>query len=210
MIAVSVEHDPTRLQPNADLLDRVSGVAAHATTALQNGRLVDHFTHQARHDPLTGLPNRAGFDDTLDQASQMAREKAVTLFYLDLDGFKDINDNFGHYVGDQLLCAVGDRLKQCLRDDDTVARLGGDEFALLLTGAGDGPQADLMMARVMSLFDAPFQIGELSVKVGASVGRAIWQPDIEDLDELVRRADASMYEVKHAHHAQASANHTTP
>src|SRR2546421_3119085 len=134
VLAVSVMDRPDRLKPNPDLLDRLSGVAAQATTALQNGRLVDEITYQALHDPLTGLVNRVALMENLRGAIIRARTAGdrVTLLYLDLDGFKPVNDAFGHEVGDELLVLVGHRLLGCTRAADTVSRLGGDEFALLL------------------------------------------------------------------------------
>ena len=134
VLIVSVFDHPERLRPTPDLLDRLSGVAAQATTALQNGRLVDEMTHQAMHDQLTGLANRLQFTDELRDAIDRAREEIhpVTLLYMDLDGFKPVNDEFGHDVGDQLLVAVAKRLASCTRAEDTVARLGGDEFAVLI------------------------------------------------------------------------------
>jgi len=205
-IAVSVKRDPLRLRPNADLLDRLSGIAAHATTALENGRLVDRITHQARHDGLTGLANRAELADALARASTGTRHKDATfsLFYIDLDEFKPINDELGHQVGDQLLCAVSERLRTCLRDVDTVARVGGDEFAALVNGIGDGLESDQVLDRLCGAFADPFVLREHRVCIGASIGRAVWPRDAEDIDALIRHADASMYEVKRTHHSGSS------
>ena len=126
LLTVSVTRPPGAAQARPDLLDRLSGVAAQATTALQNGALVDQITHQALHDQLTGLANRLQFTDQLRVAINRARQRgeSLTLFYVDLDGFKPVNDEFGHEVGDQLLVAVGKRLRASTRADDTVARLG--------------------------------------------------------------------------------------
>ena len=134
LLIVSVFDHPERLKPTPDLLDRLSGVAAQATTALQNGHLLDEMTHQATHDQLTGLANRLQFTRQLRDAIKRAREEIqpVTLLYMDLDGFKPVNDEFGHDIGDQLLVAVAKRLDSCTRAEDTVARLGGDEFAVLI------------------------------------------------------------------------------
>ncbi len=201
-IAVSVRQEPERLRPHPDLLDRLSGIAAHATTALENGRLVDRITHQARHDGLTGLANRAELAEALARATAGTRHRdaTFTLFYIDLDEFKPINDQHGHQVGDELLCAVSARLSACLRDIDTVARIGGDEFAALVTGIGDGAESDQVLERLQGAFLDPFELRDHRVYVGASIGRAVWPQDADDIDALIRRADAAMYEVKRLHH----------
>ena len=201
-IAVSVKQDALRLRPNPDILDRLSGIAAHATTALENGRLVDRITPQARHDGLTGLANRAELADALTRASTGTRHRDATfsLFYIDLDDFKSINDELGHQVGDELLCAVSLRLAACLREVDTVARIGGDEFAALVNGIGVGPESDQVLERLRGAFDDPFDLRQHRVRVGASIGRAVWPRDADDIDGLIRRADSSMYEVKRVHH----------
>ncbi len=190
---VSVFERPERLARRPELLDRLSGVAAHAVTALENGRLVDHITHQARHDHLTGLPNRAGFAERLSAARGAAGPLA--LFYIDLDGFKPVNDTFGHVAGDELLSAVGARLLDCVRGEDTVARLGGDEFAVLVEDVGEGDIARIA-ARLQDAFAEPFRAGGRSLAVGASIGRAVWPAEVADVDALLRHADAAMYEVK--------------
>ncbi len=201
-LAVSVLRDPERLKYTPDLLDRLSGVAAHATTALENGRLVDRITHQAHHDSLTGLANRAQL--RLDLARVTAAppegEHPVTLFYIDLDGFKPINDELGHDVGDQLLCAVGRRLAAVMRGDDVVARLGGDEFAVLLVGVSDPDLVEMVDRRLAEAFTKPFEVSERQLRVGASIGRAAWPADARSIDALIRHADEAMYTVKREHH----------
>ncbi len=205
-IAVSVGQDASRLHPHPDLLDRLSGIAAHATTALENGRLVDRITHQARHDGLTGLANRAELAEALARATTGTRQRDArfALFYIDLDDFKPINDELGHQVGDELLCAVSDRLRGCLREVDTVARIGGDEFAVLVTAVGDGAESDHVLERLRGAFVVPFDLRDHRVRVGASIGRATWPNDADEVDALIRRADAAMYEVKRAHHEVSS------
>jgi diguanylate cyclase (GGDEF)-like protein len=187
LLIVSVSSSPERLEPNPDLLDRLSGVAAHATTALQNGRLLDRITHQAMHDELTGLANRAQFMAALRRAIQTAR--AVTLFYIDLDNFKPVNDEFGHEMGDRLLMAVADRLNHCTRADDTVARLGGDEFAVVIAGH----DADGVAERLAGAFVDPFVLDGHELHVGASIGRA---NEPMTAEALLRAADTAMFAVK--------------
>ena len=149
--------------------------------------------HQAFHDPLTGLANRALFRDRLALALERHRTEGqpIALIFADLDDFKAINDSFGHAVGDRLLHAVGDRLDGCVRRDDVVARLGGDEFAVLIERQpGD---AEPVGRRIMAALREPFVVDGHTVKVTASLGLVV--PDRADhtADGLLRRADAAMY-----------------
>jgi diguanylate cyclase (GGDEF)-like protein len=198
LLSVSVLERPARLRPTPELRDRLSGVAAQATTALQNGRLLDEMTHQALHDQLTGLANRLQFTEQLRGAIERAREQLhpVTLLYIDLDGFKPVNDEFGHDVGDQLLVAVAKRLLACTRDDDTVARLGGDEFAVLIDSASATADAERVSERLAGALTDPFVIEGHELHLGASIGRAVFPIDSEDADGLLRCADAAMFAVK--------------
>jgi diguanylate cyclase (GGDEF)-like protein len=206
LLIVSVFDRPQRLKRSPDLLDRLSGVAAQATTALQNGRLLDEMTHQAMHDQLTGLANRLQFTEQLRRALDRAREEIhpVTLLYVDLDGFKPVNDEFGHDVGDQLLVAVAKRMAACTRSEDTVARLGGDEFAVLIdsqTAAGD---AEEVSDRLAAALTRPFMIDGHQLRLGASIGRAVFPIDAETPDGLLRCADAAMFAVKRSTRARAA------
>lgn len=198
ILTVSVRSGPHRLRPTSDLLNRLSGVAAQATTALQNGRLVDRITHQALHDQLTGLANRTQFADALRQTVDRARQRreSVTIFYIDLDDFKPVNDAHGHEIGDRLLAAVGRRLKASTRASDVVARLGGDEFAVLLTSPASRSDAESMAHRLEGAFDDPFTLDGHSLVLTASIGRAVFPDDADSAGGLLRRADASMFQAK--------------
>jgi diguanylate cyclase (GGDEF)-like protein len=200
LLAVTVHSRPERLAPGHDLLDRLSGVAAQATIALQNGRLVDQITHQALHDQLTGLANRTKFTDRLTTGIRNAgkREETITVFYIDLDGFKPVNDEFGHEVGDQVLYQVGARINARLRATDTVARLGGDEFAVLIDGEASPEDAEAMTDRLSQAFAKPFVVDGHRLNVGASIGRAVFPGDGIDAESLLRVADAAMFEAKRA------------
>jgi diguanylate cyclase (GGDEF)-like protein len=203
LLSVSVRDRPERLHLSADLLDRVSGVAASATTALQNGRLVDVITHQALHDQLTGLANRLQFTTQLRDAVGRARTSSErgALFYVDLDRFKPVNDEFGHETGDALLVAVAERLRRCTRESDVVARLGGDEFAVLLVDAGDR-DIERVSQRILAAFEEPFVIHRHRLGLGVSMGRTEYPFEAEDADGLLRRADAAMFADKREHQAR--------
>lgn len=194
MLAVAVRDHAERLAPNPDLLDRLSGVGAQASTALDNGRLVDVITHQALHDQLTGLANRGRFTAELRTAVAQARDarRLAGLFYLDLDQFKPVNDELGHEAGDALLVAVAQRLRNCTRAEDIVARLGGDEFAVLVSGV-TGAEIDGVAERLAEAFDEPFEVGGIRVPVSASIGRSTYPADAPDADGLLRRADEAMF-----------------
>jgi len=200
MLTVAVHTTRERLDPRQDLLDRLSGVAAHAASALENGRLIDRVTHQARHDGLTGLANRAFFAERMEGALDRARssDAPLGLFFVDLDGFKQVNDERGHAVGDELLCQVSSRLLDTVRTTDTVARLGGDEFAIVLSDASSKAEIEAAADRVSAAFENPFEVAGEQLKVGASIGRAIWPEDAAEVEALMKHADASMYRAKRA------------
>jgi diguanylate cyclase (GGDEF)-like protein len=175
-------------------------VAAQATIALQNGRLVDQITHQALHDQLTGLANRLKFTDRLRKAVAAAakREQTVTVFYIDLDGFKPVNDEFGHEIGDQVLSLVGGRLTARVRATDVVARLGGDEFAVLIDGETSEEDVEALTARLSEAFAKPFVVDGHNLNVGGSIGRAVCPADAADAEGLLRVADEAMFDAKRA------------
>jgi diguanylate cyclase (GGDEF)-like protein/PAS domain S-box-containing protein len=158
----------------------------------------NRYQRMASHDALTGLPNRRLFQDRLDQALLRAQRRghAIALMYLDLDGFKDVNDSYGHDVGDELLAAVSARLVGLVRAEDTVARLGGDEFALVLTDVTSKVSADLVASKLLAALEAPFSVCDDAVVIGASVGIALFPLDAEHTDGLMKAADMAMYRVK--------------
>jgi diguanylate cyclase (GGDEF)-like protein len=204
-LTVSVLDRPARMKLTPELRDRLSGVAAQATTALQNGRLVDQITHRAMHDQLTGLANRLQFTERLRAAVDRARDErqSITLLYMDLDRFKPVNDEFGHDVGDQLLVALAKRLAGCTRAEDMVARLGGDEFAVLIDCQTTAADAEGVSERLAAALTNPFTIEGHVLQVGASIGQAVFPIDADDADGLLRSADAAMFRVKKGAHAPA-------
>ncbi|TQS40846.1 GGDEF domain-containing protein [Cryptosporangium phraense] len=170
--------------------------AAQLATALESQILNEELTHRAFHDPLTGLPNRALVHDRLQAALTAGRDaRPVAFLLVDLDGFKQVNDVYGHKAGDELLCSVAGRLSACVRQGDTVGRLGGDEFAVILPGLTDSERATDVAARLVDAVRMPVVADGHLVGVGASVGVAYADPGA-NLDDLVRAADTAMYGVK--------------
>jgi len=150
-------------------------------------------------DPLTHLPNRRLMEDRLQQALAFAArtEKLVAVCVMDLDGFKTVNDTFGHEAGDAVLVEVAGRLQQVVRANDTVARLGGDEFVLLLAGLNDVGEAEEILERTLAAVRAPVRLaGEQPACVSASIGLAVFPYDAQLADDLLRRSDAAMYAAK--------------
>jgi diguanylate cyclase (GGDEF)-like protein len=197
-LSVSVTSDPERLRASRDLRNRISGVVAQAATALHTSRLVDQVTYQARHDGLTGLVNRAVFNERIEQALEEAelRRVPVGLCFVDLDDFKNVNDEMGHHAGDELLQHVSRRLLGTVRSTDTVARLGGDEFAIVLADVQDRNEVEAAADRVAGAFEQPFAIAGETLDLGASVGHAVWPHDATEIEALMRHADAAMYRAK--------------
>ena len=151
----------------------------------------------ARSDVLTGLANRVQFRERLnDLLLQSRATDPVAILLVDLDRFKAVNDTLGHPIGDKLLCAAAQRLRQFVRQNDLVARLGGDEFAIIQTGASQPAAAKSLADRLVHGFAEPFEIGDDQVQVGASVGVALSPDDGVDPDELLKRADLALYDAK--------------
>ena len=159
-----------------------------------------HFN--AHHDALTGLPNRVLLADRLHQAMAQSRRRGqqLAVIYLDLDGFKEVNDRHGHAVGDQLLTALAHGLRQALREGDTLARLGGDEFVAVMQDLEDPQQMLAVVSRVLAAAARPVSVGSAVVQVSASVGVTTYpqrgEPTEVDADQLLRQADQAMYQAK--------------
>ncbi|NEO56357.1 MAG: CHASE2 domain-containing protein [Okeania sp. SIO3B5] len=160
--------------------------------------LGDSLHHQANHDPLTGLPNRKQFHERLSQAIEWANlnEQMVGLLFLDLNGFKAVNDTLGHNIGDLLLKLVAQRLQGCLRGSDTVSRLGGDEFTVVLPGIPGKLGASRVADKIRSTINQPFELEDHIVPVGTSIGISIYPLDGREIDQLIHHADTAMYEDK--------------
>jgi diguanylate cyclase (GGDEF)-like protein len=165
------------------------------------GRASRQLREQATRDPLTGLPNRTNLYQRMRRAARAARNggELVGLLLIDLDRFKEVNDTLGHDQGDTLLREVSARLSETLRRGDTLARLGGDEFAVLLRDLPDRGAAAELALRLLDALERPFQVGGVSVQLGASVGVALAPDHGTDVSTLVRRADVAMYDAKREH-----------
>ena len=183
ILATNLLHDPT-----------VKGVVLNTRDVSERRRLEEQLTHQAFHDPLTGLANRALFRDRVSHALALAQRRGtpVTVLYVDLDDFKNVNDSLGHAEGDRLLIAAAERFLACARTADTVARLGGDEFAILIEGA-DGSEG--LPDRLADAMSHPFSLSGNQVRVTASIGVASAAPG-DRADDLLRNADMAMYAAK--------------
>jgi diguanylate cyclase (GGDEF)-like protein/PAS domain S-box-containing protein len=156
------------------------------------------LNYMATHDALTGLPNRTLFMDRLQVAlAQSKRNKnKLAVMMLDLDHFKDVNDNLGHMVGDKLLKEIGSRLTGILRHNDTVARLGGDEFVILLSDLEKTEYAAGVAKVILKALQKPFLSSDDKITCNASIGIAIYPEDCEDVESLLKKSDMAMYSVK--------------
>ena len=177
----------------------VEGIVVNARDVTERKAYEERLARQATHDSLTGLPNRRLLMDRLGQALARAGRSGqrVAVLYLDLDDFKVVNDSLGHDAGDELLVAVAERLRDCLRPEDTVARLGGDEFAVLVEDAEDAAAAARVAERIgEALREAPFEVRDRRMTVGASVGVVLADEQRRGAEDLLRGADLAMYEAK--------------
>ena len=178
----------------AQVLVALGSLANQVTLALRNSAVHRDLTVLAELDGLTGLANRASFNSALAQALDAGFHQAMTVLFVDLDDFKDVNDVFGHQAGDQLLCEVAVRLRRATRPGDLCARIGGDEFAVLLRDTGEVGAADIAQ-RIVRVVSTPAHVADAVVRVGASVGVATATPGI-DLETLIHCADVAMYAAK--------------
>lgn len=163
----------------------------------------NRFEHKASHDDLTGIPNRFEFFRRLKNEIDQARERQhkVGVVYIDLDGFKPVNDLLGHHMGDEALKAVALRLQKILRLSDTTARLGGDEFSLILPGIHVPDDIEVIMPKILAVIKEPININGVDVIVRASCGVSIFPNHSEDHSALCRYADIAMYHAKEKHDA---------
>jgi diguanylate cyclase (GGDEF)-like protein len=198
-------HTFERTRPNGTILE-IRGVPLNGggfvTTYLdvtEQRRAQQLIAHMAHHDALTDLPNRALFRDRLEQAvARVKRGESAAIHYLDLDRFKQVNDELGHMAGDALLPSVARRLHKTTRDTDTVARLGGDEFVFIQTAVNSDADAAAFAGRVIKSVAWPHVVNGKAISIGTSIGIALAPRHGSDPDELLKKADSALYRCKAA------------
>jgi diguanylate cyclase (GGDEF)-like protein len=201
LVVGDVTERPERLRDDPEVPKRLRGLASQATIAIRNARLLESIRHQALHDSLTGLPNRALILDRVEQMLVRARRTGTesAALFIDLDGFKQVNDTLGHEAGDRLLQSVATRLSATLREADTIARLGGDEFVVLVEGGSPTGSPEFVAERLLDVLREPFEIDGTArghLRITASIGIAFGS-NITATD-LLRDADIALYEAKTA------------
>jgi diguanylate cyclase (GGDEF)-like protein len=187
------------ISPIHDAHGKVAGASKIARDISERKRIQDLTWHQANFDSLTNLPNRSLLFDRLSKECALARRNTqqVALLFIDLDGFKLVNDNHGHKAGDRVLQEVARRWQACVREADTVARLGGDEFAVVLGGLQTLDAVAGMAEKLIAAMNTPVELPQgASCRVGASIGIGIYPRDATEVDALLTLADAAMYASK--------------
>ena len=166
--------------------------------------LHDVLSRRASQDALTGLPNRAAFTELLSGALARRRSSRtdVAVLFIDLDGFKAVNDTLGHSSGDELLVRTGERIRSAVRENDVVSRLGGDEFVVLCPDIDSIDTAVSVARRIAAQLGSPYHLGVQDTTISASIGIAMAAPGVTNADETVRRADIAMYEAKSGRRGQ--------
>ena len=175
----------------------VGGIVGNYRDVTERKILEEQLAHQASHDALTGLANRALFRDRLQHALArgVRHGEPTSILFLDLDDFKRVNDSLGHSAGDEMLVAVAERLRSCLRQSDMAARFGGDEFAILLEDAGRA-EAEVTARRILRTLAAPVDVQSRQLRAQASIGIAVAEGGRSTQEELLRNADVAMYAAK--------------
>ena len=167
---------------------------------LSSSNKVDHLSHQATHDTLTNLLNRRGFESRLQKIHDNAilEKQKYAIFYMDLDNFKTVNDQYSHAIGDQLLITVSQLFQSCLREHDALARLGGDEFTLIVQKFKDKDELETLANRLINALKMPIPVENLMLSVGVSIGVAIHRTDAFTPKKLMMAADKAMYHAKNS------------
>ncbi|PWB46552.1 MAG: hypothetical protein C3F18_12605 [Nitrosomonadales bacterium] len=186
-LAVAVVHDGKKIQ-----------IVVVVRDITERKQLLDNLQHMAHFDELTSLPNRALFFDRLRRALADARRhgSGFALLFVDLDGFKAVNDAYGHQFGDQLLNEVARRMEQCVRESDTVARMGGDEFAVILGDINDADDARVVAQKIINSLSTSLTLDGRECHVGASIGISLYPQDGESSESMLTNADSAMYSAK--------------
>lgn len=192
-IFVNVTFAPIRIKK-----ENVSGGVAIVQDVTERIRAQQVMNHMAYHDNLTDLPNRFLFNERLKEEISIAKQKDLMLavLFIDLDSFKDINDSYGHAIGDQLLISFSHRLSECLREGGIISRFGGDEFTILLPRLTHAGEAAKMADHIISLLKDSWMIDGHEIYVTASIGICLYPSDAEDVESLLDHADKAMYRAK--------------
>lgn len=183
-----------------DRAGRCEAVAGSARDITERKAAEERVRRSANYDSLTGLANRSLFRERLQHELKHAARTGLPLglLFIDLDRFKEINDELGHAAGDQLLKQVADRISACVRDTDTVARLGGDEFTVILTDVTDPAHIDHLAGQIIGTLRQPFALDGGAAAISASIGVSLFPVDGHTADALTRHADEAMYAAKNA------------
>jgi diguanylate cyclase (GGDEF)-like protein/PAS domain S-box-containing protein len=178
-------------------------VAVQVVAALERKRMHSRLEYMAQYDQLTDLPNRTLFLDRLQTALAKARREQTRLavLFLDLDKFKQVNDTYGHTVGDQLLQNVARRLIRCVRESDTVGRIGGDEFIVLLESIKQPEEAAIVAGKILATLSEPYKLAKVTLQIIPSIGVAVYPENGKDGNGLIRFADDAMYQIKKRRHS---------
>lgn len=176
----------------------IIGIVEFLTDITEKKKVEERINFLAYHDHLTGLPNRTCFFDrlALELAHANRNNQMLAVLFVDLDGFKYVNDSMGHAIGDLLLKDVGRRLSKCIRASDTVARIGGDEFILLVPGLKRQQNAAALTKKIIKSFKEPWHVDNVDFQIQASIGIALYPGDGDDPDTLMDHADMAMYRAK--------------
>ncbi|WP_235848331.1 EAL domain-containing protein [Litchfieldia alkalitelluris] len=176
-------------------IEVLSNSLRNLITNLMNTETELEKMERVAHKTTTGLPNRNALERYLEKITK--RHKNLTILYLDLDGFKSVNDTLGHEAGDKLLIEVGSRLKQNIRSEELVSRIGGDEFVIVLTAKNDPVKnGKIIGERIISMINQPITIDGQTVSVGCSVGGSVFNTHNDNIGEVIRLADQALYQVK--------------
>ncbi|MBD2593142.1 CHASE2 domain-containing protein [Nostoc spongiaeforme FACHB-130] len=194
---VGVIRDITQRKLMEEELRRTAAELFRSNTELKLKE--DHLRYLAYHDPLTGLSNRKFFIEQLQESLQWSQNNNLLLglLFIDLDGFKHINDTLGHDMGDRLLVIVSQRLSNCLRGSDTVSRLGGDEFTVILRAIPEVSVAARVAEKILASLTEPIVLSGYTTKISASIGISVYPTNSQDAETLIKQADSAMYRAKH-------------
>jgi diguanylate cyclase (GGDEF)-like protein len=198
IVAPAQEHYFPAIKIESEIWNLPKYVVAIGMLLLLLEKQIERSQHLALHDDLTALANRRLFQDRLISAMERAKRSgtSIALLQVDLDRFKEVNDSYGHHVGDLLLQHVGIVLNRRVRRSDTVARTGGDEFSIILEEPSRREDAEMVAQSVVKFLEEPFEVAGKPMRIGASIGIAIYPDDAQDMDSLCVEADMRMYQIK--------------